>query len=179
MNGRPCPWKTFGRHSVWIHTGELPRLGGAHHAQALIDPELHVHLAVHARRGGEILPRVLKPSDTTVKLPEAEVAMRDEGTHSMRSGDWQSLLVGGGAAFGLEPIRMGFDVAQKPERLSGKAGMTARDFDRAVGKALCLVELIHQKISPAQSAVRPAPMLADLPGRLTLEQFLGFSNPAQ
>lgn len=45
------------------------RLGRVRHAQALLEPEIHVHLAVHSRRGVEILTCVFTPPDTTVKLP--------------------------------------------------------------------------------------------------------------
>jgi len=45
----------------------------------LLQPEAHVHLAVHRRGGGEVLLRLLALARAPVELAEAEVAVGDEG----------------------------------------------------------------------------------------------------
>src|SRR5690242_17814461 len=48
----------------------------------LLQPEPHVHLAVHRRRGGQVLPRLLALARAPVELTEAEVAVGDERAHA-------------------------------------------------------------------------------------------------
>jgi hypothetical protein len=45
----------------------------------LLQPEPHIHLAVHGRRRGEVLLRLRMLTHVQVELPEAAVAVRDEG----------------------------------------------------------------------------------------------------
>src|SRR2546427_4468948 len=54
----------------------------------LLQPVRHPHLAVHRRRGGEVLPRLLAFAGAPVELAEAEVAVSDEGAHA----DFTSML---------------------------------------------------------------------------------------
>src|SRR5262249_26867557 len=48
----------------------------------LLQPVRHAHLAVHRRRGGEVLLRLLALVCAPVELAEAEVAVGDEGAHA-------------------------------------------------------------------------------------------------
>src|SRR2546422_10622603 len=54
----------------------------------LLQPEPHVHLAVHRRRGGEVLLRLLTLAGAPVELAKAEVAVGDERAHA----DFTSML---------------------------------------------------------------------------------------
>src|SRR5262245_11148513 len=46
-----------------------------------LQPVRHPHLAVHRRRGGEVLLRLLALARASAELAEAEVAVGDEGAH--------------------------------------------------------------------------------------------------
>src|SRR5262245_54858311 len=48
----------------------------------LLQPKAHIHLAIHDRRGGEVLPCLLRLAGAPVELPEAEVAVGDERAHT-------------------------------------------------------------------------------------------------
>jgi hypothetical protein len=50
----------------------------------LLQPEGHAHLAVHRRRGGEVLLRLLALARAPVELAEAEVAVGDERCNPIR-----------------------------------------------------------------------------------------------
>src|SRR5712692_158749 len=55
----------------------------------LLQPEPHVHLAVHRRRHGEVLLSLLALAGAPVELAETEVALRDERPHAARFGERQ------------------------------------------------------------------------------------------
>ena len=95
---RPCrpPWRL----------GEFLQL-----SLRLLEPEAHVHLTVHRRGGGEVLPRLLALARARSQLPEAEVAVGDERAHAARLGEGQRLAVVSLAALGIEPLGVGRDVA--------------------------------------------------------------------
>ena len=59
----------------------------------LLQPEPHVHLAVHRRRGGEVLLRLLALARAPVELAEAEVAVGDEGAHPELLGERERVTV--------------------------------------------------------------------------------------
>src|SRR5262245_5616977 len=65
----------------------------------LLQPERHLHLAVHRRRGGEVLLRLLALARAPVELAEAEVAVGDEG-HAPHAcpARWYSSRTGGALA---------------------------------------------------------------------------------
>ena len=48
----------------------------------LLQPERHVHLAVHRRRDGEVLLCLVAFAGLPIELAEAKVAVGDEGTHA-------------------------------------------------------------------------------------------------
>src|SRR5215467_13931244 len=58
-----------------------------------LQPEPHVHLAVHRRRGGEVLTGSVAPPGAPVELPEAEVAVGEERVHPQLAGKCQCLAV--------------------------------------------------------------------------------------
>src|SRR5215467_11965468 len=70
----------------------------------LLQIERHVHLAVHRRRGSQILARLLVLARARAQLPEAEVAVGDERAHAERLGEGQRLAVVGLAALGIELV---------------------------------------------------------------------------
>ena len=70
----------------------------------LLQPEAHVHLAVHRGRGGEVLLRLLALGGSTEELGEAEVTVGDERAHAARLGEGQRLAVVGLATLGIEPV---------------------------------------------------------------------------
>src|SRR5262249_45229740 len=79
----------------------------------LLQPVRHPHLAVHRRRGGEVLVCLLTLARAPVELAEAEVAVGDEGAHAARLGQSQRLAILGLGGLGIEPIGMARDVAQQ------------------------------------------------------------------
>src|SRR6266496_2594939 len=54
----------------------------SHLCLRLLQPEAHVHLAVHRRRGGKVLASLVLLARATVELAEAEVAVGDERAHA-------------------------------------------------------------------------------------------------
>src|SRR5262245_3268458 len=67
---------------------QLPPLG-----LGLLEPVRHPHLAVHRRRGCEMLLRLLALARAPVEFAEAEVAVRDEGTHAKFGSERHRLMV--------------------------------------------------------------------------------------
>src|SRR5207244_9619038 len=82
----------------------------------LLPPVRHAHLAVHRRRRGEMLPRLITLARAPEQLAEAEVAVGDEGAHAARLGEHQRFLIVGLASLGIEPVGMGRD--RKSTRLN-------------------------------------------------------------
>src|SRR5437773_6574703 len=64
---------------MWQPTNWKPLMRTASVRLRLLQPEPHIHLAVHRRRGGEVLLRLLALTRAPVELAEAEVAVGDEG----------------------------------------------------------------------------------------------------
>src|SRR5262245_62452897 len=59
----------------------------------LLQVEAHVHLAIHRRRGGEVLLRLLALARAAVELAEPEVAVGDEGAHAERVSERERVTV--------------------------------------------------------------------------------------
>ena len=114
-----------------------------------------------------------------VELAQAEVAVGDERTHAARFGECQRFAVVGHASFGIEPVRMGRDVAEQVQRMGREAGLALRGFNRAIAEAPRLVEPAEQQTGATHRVVGPATMGDDSPRRLTLEELLAFPDPAQ
>src|SRR5205823_14570121 len=73
----------------------------------LLQPEPHVHLAVHRRSGGEVLAGLLLLARAPTELAEAEVAVGDEGAHAARLAERQSVAVVGLSALWIERLGVG------------------------------------------------------------------------
>src|SRR5262245_48478225 len=65
----------------------------SHLSVRLLKVEAHVHLAVHRRRGGEVLPRLLVLARAPVELAEAEVAVGDERAHAAGFGECECIKI--------------------------------------------------------------------------------------
>jgi hypothetical protein len=96
----------------------------------LLQPEAHAHLAVHRRRGDEVLLRLRALACTSIELAQAEVAVRDERAHAARLGESQRLAVVGLAALAVEAVGMGCDVSEQVPRMGREAGLTRRGLER-------------------------------------------------
>ena len=83
----------------------------------LLQPELHVHLAVQRRRDGEVFVRLLALAGAPVEFAEAKMAVGDEGPHSAWLGQRQRLAVMGLGALGIESVGMARDVAEQVPRM--------------------------------------------------------------
>jgi len=140
----------------------------AHLRFRLLQPESHVHPAVHRGRRAEMLLRLLSVACAPVELGEAEVTVGDEGTHAPRLGEGQRLVIVGLAALGIEPVGMGRDVAEQVQRMGRIPKVTRREFDGAVTQALRLVEPAEPQTGATQRAVGPADIVNDSPRRVTL-----------
>ena len=68
------------------------------------------------------------------------------------------LPVVGCAAFGIEPVGMGRDVAEQVQRMGREARLAPRGFDRAIAQAPRLVEPAEQQTGAAHRVVGPAAM---------------------
>src|SRR5499426_3478940 len=69
-------------------SGQIPHLD-----LRLLQPVRHPHLAVHRRRRGEMLLRLLALAGAPVELAKAEVAVGDEGAHAELAGECQRRAV--------------------------------------------------------------------------------------
>src|SRR4029450_10959837 len=111
----------------------------------LLQPVRHPHLAVHRRRGGEVLLHLLALARALVELAEAEMAVGDERGHAGLVGERRGLLVVSLAALGVEPVGMGRDVAQEMLSMGSRPWMTRRVFNRTLCQASGLVEPAEQQ----------------------------------
>jgi hypothetical protein len=73
--------------------GTVPSCQLGHRPLRLLQPEPHVHLAVHRRGGGEVLVGLLALARAPVQLAEAEVAVGDEGAHAEFVRDAERLAI--------------------------------------------------------------------------------------
>src|SRR5262249_2817128 len=67
--------------------------GLSHCRLRLLQPVRHPHLAVHRRRGGEMLLRLLAVARAPVELTETEVAVGDEGMRAKLNGQIERLTI--------------------------------------------------------------------------------------
>src|SRR5712691_6385597 len=95
----------------------------SHFRRRLFQPVLHVHLAVHRRRGREVLLRLLLLARAPVELAEAEVAVGDEGAHAELLGERERVTIV--AVSVLRGIAAGGDLAEEPEGPRLVAALTA------------------------------------------------------
>ena len=109
----------------------------------LLEPELHVHLAVQRRRDGEVFVRLLALAGPQVEFAEAKTAVGDEGPHAARLGQHQRVTVMGLSALGIESVGMARDVAEQVQRMGFVAVPKRRICDRAFAQTLRLVEPVE------------------------------------
>src|SRR5262245_37985947 len=164
---------------AWSGVCAIRRCRGLRQLAHLLQPEPHVHLAVHRRRGREVLARLVALARAPVELAEAGVTVSDEGPHAAGSGEGQRLAVVALAALGIEPVGMGGDVAEQVQRMGDEPGVTRRAFDRAVSEAPRLVEPAEPQTGASQRVVGPAVNAHDAARGVTLEELLTFAEPAQ
>src|SRR5262249_37422429 len=141
--------------------------------------ERHVHLAVHRRRGGGGVARLLALARARAQLPEAEVTVGDEGAHAARLGGGQRLAVVGLAALRIGPGGGGRGVPQPGGGLGREPGLPRRELYRAVAQALRVVETAEHQRGSTERPIVPAEIADVSPRGLTLEKLLTFPQPAQ
>ena len=140
----------------------------------LLQIEMHIHLAVHRRRCGEVLLRLLALACAPVERAEAEMAVGDERAHATRLGEGQRLAVVGLAALRIEPVGVGRDVTEQEERMGCEPGLTRRELKRAVAQALRVVETAKHQRGSTQPLIEPSEIADVSPRGLTLEKLLTF-----
>src|SRR5262245_30202708 len=108
----------------------------------LLQPVRHPHLAVHRRRGGQVLLRLRALARATVELAKAEVAVGDEGAHSEFLGQRGGLAVARLGLIGIGWIAARGDLAEEVQRpdlvssfgpLAGEGEAPLARRDRVVG----------------------------------------------
>src|SRR5262245_8290936 len=106
----------------------------------VLQPELHVHLTVHRRRGGQMLLRLLALARAPVELAEAEVAVGDEGTHAEFGGKRHRLpvVVFGGLSVGWIEARYSHGEGPKPIGFNASRLELPGDIDGPLGAFACL-----------------------------------------
>src|SRR5262249_33265152 len=155
------------------------RIAKIHHIHfPLLEPEVHVHLAVHGGRDGEILAGPLRIA-AAVELAQAEVAMRDQRAHAVRLGERKCLQVARYPALEIEPVGMTCNVAEQSQRVRGEAGLVLRGFERTIAQSARLIDPPEQQTCVAHRVIRPAAMADDAPRRLALEQLFSLLDPTQ
>src|SRR5882724_5732947 len=81
----------------------------------LLQPESHVHLAVHRRSGRKVFAGFLMGAHTSIELAEAEVAVGNHRAHVNFLGDGHGLPVRGFGLVGMRWVAMRSDLAESPE----------------------------------------------------------------
>src|SRR5262245_5602270 len=140
----------------------------------LLQPEPHVHLAVHRRCSGEVLTRLLALVGARAQLPEAEGAVGDERAHAARLGEGQRLAVVGLAALGIEAVGVGRDVTDQVEHVGRGSGLNRRELKRTLAQPLRVVETAEHQRGSTQPPIEPSEIADVSPRGLTLEKLLTF-----
>src|SRR5262245_52817816 len=89
IRGVSAPARQQAKRRDWV-SSRFP-----HCRLRLLEIEPHVHLAVHRRRGGEVVAGLLRIARPAVDLAETEMAVDDEGPHAELGGERQRLTVVG------------------------------------------------------------------------------------
>jgi hypothetical protein len=90
-----------------VYVSDLPQF-----RLRLLQPEPHVHLAVHRRGGREVLLGLLAVARAPVQLAEAEVAVGDQGAHAEFGSKRQCLAV---VAFSVRSAACRRDISGEAE----------------------------------------------------------------
>src|SRR5262245_21063574 len=134
--------------SVCKASGEL-----CQHCFGLSKPVRHPHLAIHRRRDGEVLLRLLALVRGHVELAEGEEAVGDEGAHAPGCGEGECVDIMRLAAVGVEAVVMRGDVAEQMQRMSSCSEPPRKQFHRTLSQMLRLVELTEQQTREAQTVI--------------------------
>ena len=107
------------------------------------------------------------------------MAVRDERAHAGRLGKAQRLAVLDLAAFSIEPVQFGCEVAEKVQGMSCEARMACGKLDRPGAKTPSLLEPAEQDTGTSERVVAIANMQDDPSRHLALEKLLAFPDPIQ
>jgi hypothetical protein len=97
----------------------------------------------------------------------------------MQFGECKRLPVVGRAAFGIDPIGMGRDVAQQVQRMGRKARLMLRRFNGARSQTPRVVQPAEHQTGAPRRVVSPAGMANDALRRLVFNEQLTLSDPAE
>ena len=89
----------------------------------LLQPERHVHLAVHRRRRCHMLLRLLARARAPVQFAEAEMAVGDKRAHAARFGEFQRGEIVSFTGVSVEAIPVGGDVAEEVQQIGRSPGL--------------------------------------------------------
>src|SRR3972149_6862548 len=112
----------------------------------LLQPEPHVHLAVHRRRGREVLLALMPLTRAPVELAEPEVAVGDERAHPQLLGERERVTVV--AVSVLRGIAAGGDLTQGPQgpRLVGALAALAGEGQGSPGECESVLEPVGKDV---------------------------------
>src|SRR5713101_8630073 len=118
----------------------------------LLQPELHVHLAVHRRRGGEVLLSLLALARAPVEFAEVEVAVGDEGAHPEFGGKGHRLAVVPLPVFRICRLAIRRDGASHAERPCSATAflLNARKLDSPLSELPRVIDLPREHMGFAQ-----------------------------
>ncbi len=135
------------------------RVRFTHRRVSLLLPEPHAHLAVHRRRGGEVLVGPLTSTLVAlvpVELAEAKVAVGDDRAHAARFRERQRLAIVGLTARGIELIDVGRDVAEELQCMGCESRLARREFERAIAQAPRVLEPTQHQRGSTQPGIEPS-----------------------
>src|SRR5262249_59120166 len=103
------------------HNREVQKVSGAESIRlqrrlGLVQPEQHVHVAIHRRGSREVLAGFTALAGASVELAEPQVAVGQDRTHAQLVSDGHGLPVRGFGSFRIWWVAMRSDPAQSAER---------------------------------------------------------------
>src|SRR5262245_48390703 len=118
----------------------------------LLQPERHLHLAVHRRRGADMFLRLLAIARAPVELAEAEVAVGDEGAHAEIFGEGKGTTIRGFGMLRVCEISARAELTKKPQgiRLMSPLPEVAGESEGLAAKLACLLYAASQQIRFAE-----------------------------
>ena len=137
---------------MWARARLCPRgqfISIVHLRLRLLQPVLHAHLAIHRRRGREVLLGLLALARAPVQLAEAEVAVGGEGAHAELLGERERVTVVSVSV--LRGIAAGSDLSEETEGPRLVAALTALS-----GKGEGAVDEYNRLIDPVGEQARVA-----------------------